>query len=146
MAPLHDFVSALLRSLLYFFLYLYCFNLCNQYTTVEEDRINKPDRPIPSGLVSVEGARFRWYIMTALYLVTGLGIGNIWSCLLWIFAYSMYNFYGWSEHWVTKNGIVMPLGIVWYTVGLGGLLLPETSGLTKRVSYSLEWSHYMLLL
>ena len=107
-----DFVSALLRSLLYFCLYLYSFNLCNQYTGVEEDRINKPDRPIPSGLVSVEGARFRWYIVTAFYLVTGLAIGNIWSCFLWIFAYSMYNFYGWSEHWFTKNGIVMPLGSV----------------------------------
>ena len=77
-----DFVSALLWSLLYFCLYLYSINLCNQYTGVEEDRINKPDRPIPSGLVSVEGARFRWYIVTALYLVTGLAIGNVWSCFL----------------------------------------------------------------
>ena len=127
-----DFVSALLRSLLYFFLYLYSFNLCNQYTGVEEDRINKPDRPIPSGLVSVKGARFRWYIVTALYLVTGLAIGNVWSCFLWIFAYSMYNYYGWSEHWFTKNGIVMPLGSVaqgWagWTAATGGLWFDQES-------------------
>ena len=129
-----DFVSALLRSLLYFYLYLYSFNLCNQYTGVEEDRINKPDRPIPSGLVSVEGARFRWYIVTVLYIVTGIAIGNVWSCFLWIFAYSMYNYYGWSEHWVTKNSIVMPLGTVaqgWagWTAATGDIWLDQESAL-----------------
>ena len=55
------------------------FNLSNQYTGAEEDKINKPDRPIPSGLVTVEGARFRWYIVTVLYLIVGLAIGNVWS-------------------------------------------------------------------
>ena len=53
----------------------------------EEDRINKPDR-----LVSVEGARFRWYIVTMLYIVTGLAIGNVWSSLLLLLETS-----GWTK-------------------------------------------------
>ena len=44
----------------------------------------------------------------------------------------MYNFYGWSEHWVTKNGIVMPLGSVvhgWagWTAATGDLWLDQES-------------------
>ena len=129
-----NYIPALLRSLLYFYLYLYSFNLCNQYTGVEEDRINKPDRPIPSGLVSVEGARFRWYIVTALYIVAGVAIGNVWSCFLFIFAYSMYNYYRGSEHWFTKNSVLIPLGTVvqgWagWTAATGDLWLDQESAL-----------------
>ena len=127
-----NYVPALLWSLFYFCLYIYTFNLCNQYTGVEEDRINKPDRPIPSGLVSVEGARFRWYIVTVLYIVAGLAIGNVWSSLLWIFDTIMHNHYGWSEHWFTKNSVFIPLGTVvqgWagWSVATGDIWLDQES-------------------
>ena len=127
-----NYVPALLWSLFYFCLYIYTFNLCNQYTGVEEDRINKPDRPIPSGLVSVEGVRFRWYIVTVLYIVAGLAIGNVWSSLLWIFDIAMYYHYGWSEHWFSKNSVFIPLGTVvqgWagWSVATGDIWLDQES-------------------
>ena len=105
-----DYVSAVLWALIYFFHYIYSFNLSNQYTGAEEDKINKPDRPIPSGLVTVEGARFRWYIITVSYLVVGVAIGNVWSSLLWILNYLVYHHCGLSEHWFTKNSIFLPVG------------------------------------
>ncbi|KAJ8454853.1 hypothetical protein ONZ45_g19145 [Pleurotus djamor] len=37
--------------------FIYFFNLSNQITGIEEDRINKPDRPIVTGKVSIEGAK-----------------------------------------------------------------------------------------
>ena len=88
-----DCVSAVLWALIYFFHYIYSFNLSNQYTGAEEDKINKPDRPILSGLVTVEGARFRWYVVTVLYHLAGLAIGNVWSSLLWILDYLAYNMF-----------------------------------------------------
>ena len=127
-----NYATALLWSLLYFCLYIYTFNLCNQYTGVEEDKISKPDRPIPSGLVSVEGVRFRWYIVTVLYIVAGLAIGNVWSSLLWIFDTIMHSHYGWSEHWFTKNSVFIPLDVVvqgWagWSVATGDVWLDQES-------------------
>ena len=127
-----DCVSAVLWALIYFFHYIYSFNLSNQYTGAEEDKINKPDRPIPSGLVTVEGARFRWYIITVSYLVVGVVIGNVWSSLLWILNYLVYHHCGLSEHWFTKNSIFLPVGCVvmeWaaWTIVTGSIWMDQKS-------------------
>ena len=127
-----DCVSAVLWALIYFFHYIYSFNLSNQYTGVEEDKINKPDRPIPSGLVTVEGARFRWYIVTVLYLVVGVAIGNVWSSLLWILGYLAHNHCGLSEHWFTRNSVFLPVGTVvmgWaaWTIVTGSIWMDQES-------------------
>ena len=127
-----DCVSAVLWALIYFFHYIYSFNLSNQYTGAEEDKINKPDRPIPSGLVTVEGARFRWYIITVSYLVVGVAIGNVWSSLLWILNYLVYHHCGLSEHWFTKNSIFLPVGCVvmeWaaWTIVTGSIWMDQKS-------------------
>ena len=127
-----DCVSAVLWALIYFFHYIYSFNLSNQYTGAEEDKINKPDRPIPSGLVTVEGARFRWYIITVSYLVVGVAIGNVWSSLLWILDYLVYHHCGLSEHWFTKNSIFLPVGCVvmeWaaWTIVTGSIWMDQES-------------------
>ena len=127
-----DCVSAVLWALIYFFHYIYSFNLSNQYTGAEEDKINKPDRPIPSGLVTVEGAQFRWYIITVSYLVVGVVIGNVWSSLLWILNYLVYHHCGLSEHWFTKNSIFLPVGCVvmeWaaWTIVTGSIWMDQES-------------------
>ena len=77
-------------ALIYYFLYLYCFNLYNQIAGAEEDKIDKPDRPIPSGLLILQGARYRWYLVTTLYILAGIAIGNVWSCFLWMLVALMY--------------------------------------------------------
>ena len=105
-----DYIAVLPWVLFYFFLYLYSFNLCNQVAGVEEDRIDKPDRPIPSGLLTIQGAKKRWYVATVLYILAGVAIGNVWSSFLWIFTTLMLCYGGWDKHWFTKNCIPMPLG------------------------------------
>ena len=50
--------------------------------------------------------------LPVLYIVTGLAIGNVWSSLLWIFDSIMHNHYGWSEHWFTKNSVLLSVGVV----------------------------------
>ena len=107
---LADFMAALPFAVVYFFLYLYSFNLSNQIAGVEEDKIDKPDRPIPSGLLTIQGAKYRWWVVTALYVATGIVIGNVWSCILWILTFLALNHGGMDKHWFTKNCIAMPLG------------------------------------
>ena len=109
---LMDFVTVIPWALLYFFLYQYSFNLSNQIAGVEEDKINKPDRPIPSGLITLQGAKHRWYVVAALYIIAGMAIGNVWSSLLWIIAMSLHNDCGWDKHWFTKNSIIMVIGVI----------------------------------
>ena len=107
---LADFMAALPFAVVYFFLYLYSFNLSNQIAGVEEDKVDKPDRPIPSGLLTIQGAKYRWWIVTALYVATGVVIGNVWSCILWIVTFLAYDHGGMDKYWFTKNCISMPLG------------------------------------
>jgi 4-hydroxybenzoate polyprenyltransferase len=61
-AKVSDVVSILclpwyFTATLIFFLYQYTFELANQAYGVEEDRINKPNRPVPAGLIKVEQLR-----------------------------------------------------------------------------------------
>jgi len=106
-----DFARILAWSLLYFWLYLYGHTLANQIVGVDEDRINKPERPLPSGLVSREGARQRLAVVTGLLIATGflLGIGR-WA-LLWAATYLLLNFFG-HRHWFWKNTLPMSMGAV----------------------------------
>src|SRR5262249_9751622 len=101
---------ALGRCALYFWLYVYTFCLGNQLAGVAGDRIDKPDRPLPSGAVSPEGARRRWAGLTVAFLVVGGWFGVLPWTVLWVLAATMHNFGGWSRHWFTKNCVVMPLG------------------------------------
>jgi 4-hydroxybenzoate polyprenyltransferase len=102
---------ALGRCALYFWLYINTFCLGNQLASVVGDRIDKPDRPLPSGAVSREGARRRWAVLTVAFLVVGWWFGVLPWTVLWVFAATMHNFGGWSRHWFTKNCIAMPLGV-----------------------------------
>ena len=97
-------------TVLYFFLFVYSFNLCNQIAGVEEDKIDKPDRPIPSGMLTLTGARYRWYTVTTLYVLANITIGNLWSPFLWIIITLMNSYGGWDKHWFTKNCVCMTLG------------------------------------
>ena len=101
--------QTLLRSLCYFCLYLYGHTLANQIAGVEEDRVNKPGRPLPAGLVSPAGAILRLAVVTALFLLLGwqLGVGR-WAAL-WAVTYLLLNFYG-HLHWFFKNCLPMSVG------------------------------------
>lgn len=120
-------LSALLGSLLYFWLYLYGHTLANQIVGVDEDRINKPERPLPSGLVSPQGARRRLAVVTGLLLATGslLGVGR-WA-LLWAATYLLLNFYG-HRHWFSKNSLPMSVGALAMLGAAWEIVRPLTAG------------------
>lgn len=110
-APPPDFAQTIGWSVLYFWFYLYGHTLANQIVGIEEDRINKPERPLPSGLVSRTGALRRLAVATVLLIATGflLGVGR-WA-LLWAATYLLLNFFG-HRHWFWKNTLPMSVGAV----------------------------------
>ncbi|MFT3767301.1 MAG: UbiA family prenyltransferase [Minicystis sp.] len=109
-ASMGDVARALGYGGLYFWLYIYSFCLGDQIVGVEEDRINKPDRPIPAGLVSIRGAYIRWFVAMAAFLAAGAALGVFKWALLWVVVSVLHNFGGWDRHWLTKNCVAMPLG------------------------------------
>jgi 4-hydroxybenzoate polyprenyltransferase len=113
--------QAAARGLIYFWLYIYTFCLSNQIAGLEEDRINKPHRPIVRGVVSLKGARRRWLWSMLAFTMVGWLFG-VWPwTLLWQFVTILHNFAGCAKHWFGKNiimafGIVSELGAAWEIV------------------------------
>jgi 4-hydroxybenzoate polyprenyltransferase len=111
----------LLKSILYFWLYIYTFNLSNQYVGFKEDGLNKPNRPIPSGLVTMPGTVFRWWVFTVLYLVVAFLLGVFHWAVSWTIIVILHNWLRWSWHWLGKNtlmglGTFVQLAAAWEIV------------------------------
>lgn len=105
----------------YFFLYIFTFCLSNQLNGVDEDRLNKPDRPLVRGLLSRRGAQVRWVISMIVFALLGWWLGVLEWALLWEGVIILHNFLGWSKHWFTKNmamflGTVAQLAAAWQIV------------------------------
>ncbi len=110
------------RCLVYSFFYAFTFCLSNQIVGVQEDRINKPDRPLARGLVSIEGAKIRWVLGMLGYLAVGGLFGVLPWVLLWQVLTLLHNFGSWSKQWYTKNlfnglGVFAGLSANWQLVG-----------------------------
>ncbi|WP_187294777.1 UbiA family prenyltransferase [Chitinophaga pinensis] len=99
-----------LTSLSYAVLYIYTFCMGNQLDGVEEDRLNKPYRPLVTGLVTVRETYRRFWIYNILYALYGLLLGTFWYAIAWIIVSCYLNLGGGSNHWATKNLVGMTLG------------------------------------
>ncbi|KAF7330606.1 UbiA prenyltransferase [Mycena sanguinolenta] len=119
-------VESIAHSLAYFALFVYAFNLANQITGVDEDRINKPDRPLPSGLVTVRGAYIRWYAITLFHLAISATWGVLPWTIPWVLINIHVNFYGGDKHWFTKNLIFLSVGSFCQLQAAWGLVAPIT--------------------
>ena len=51
-------------------------NIQNDILDLESDRLNRPERPLVTGKVSVKAARITWIVLFALMLLCGLGDSN----------------------------------------------------------------------
>jgi 4-hydroxybenzoate polyprenyltransferase len=86
--------------------YGYVFDIANQTMAVEEDAINKPYRPIPAGLLSVEGARLRWAFSWCLFplvlaALSGPGAGAL--LILWEIWVAFCYVWPKPNHWFFRN-------------------------------------------
>ncbi|PWY66008.1 hypothetical protein BO70DRAFT_301959 [Aspergillus heteromorphus CBS 117.55] len=97
----------------------YCWDIVNQLVSVEEDRVNKPYRPITAGLVSVSGAYRRWGLSWCLFgwisrTLSG-GSGLLFFVLSQAWVFLCYVHPGWN-HWFARNAF--PAGWTYLTFRL----------------------------
>ncbi|CAG8748249.1 7870_t:CDS:2 [Dentiscutata erythropus] len=96
----------LFKVAIYFSSFLISFNWLNQFDDVEEDKLNKPFRPIPSGLVTVEGARRRLIAFNIIFPIVSYLIGGLpllISAFLWQMWFVTYKLLNLSVNALCKN-------------------------------------------
>jgi 4-hydroxybenzoate polyprenyltransferase len=114
--------TTLALASLYFGLYVFTFAVSNQLIGLEEDRRNKPDRPLPAGMITLRGAFARWAIAMVLFPALGAVLGIAHWALLWQLCFCLYNFGGFARHWATKSlimglGLIAQLAAAWNVIG-----------------------------
>jgi 4-hydroxybenzoate polyprenyltransferase len=122
--PVHglgDLILVLLKEVIYCWLCITTFCLSSQLVGIEEDRLNKPDRPLVVGRVTRHGARIRWIIgmiaLTSFAAVTGT---LLWA-LTWQIGCLLYDYCGGAKHWYGKTllggiGVTSEIGAAWQLV------------------------------
>jgi 4-hydroxybenzoate polyprenyltransferase len=88
---------------------LLVFNIANQRSpsAVQEDRINKPHRPIPSGRISSEQAQQLLFVLLPITLVLGYGVG-VWkeTILLSVFQHLYNDLHGCDGNFLVRNALI----------------------------------------
>lgn len=115
-----DLVGLLPGVTIITFTFSYSFDIANQAFSVEEDAINKPDRPIVSGRLAIEGAYARWFLSWIMFpILTYLMVDSSAAIILVLWELWITVFYVWPkvDHWVARNiftalGAVLQLGLL----------------------------------
>lgn len=132
----YDVGAAFPRALTYIWLYVFHFDLSNQKDpgSIEEDKLNKPWRAIPSGRLTIEAAQ-KWYVVaTCMLLTASLLLGGFPEALAFMVETWVYDYVGASSWW-GKNII----NALFYSTGqLGATRVAAMKSTTMtRVGY--EW-------
>ncbi|KDR71875.1 hypothetical protein GALMADRAFT_126848 [Galerina marginata CBS 339.88] len=129
-----------LSLLLWLIPYVYFLNLSNQITGVEEDVINKPDRPIPSGKVTLAGAKVRWVITLAAFLALALMQPSLLpETICWISTVAFLCLSAAGNHWFGKNCVGMTAGTVALLNGSWKAVAPPTAQSERYVVAIAIW-------
>ncbi|KAI0295102.1 UbiA prenyltransferase family [Multifurca ochricompacta] len=99
----HTTVERMLYALLWTWLHLLQFCVSNQSLDPEEDASNKPWRPIPSGLMSVVGARaLRWVLLPSCFFLS-VYLEAYWQGISLALAFLAHNEFGLHSHMIMRN-------------------------------------------
>ena len=102
----------------------------NQICGVQEDEINKPDRPIAAGATSLKAARIRWAVLTVLYFSYGCYLrACVWSAM-WIAISFAHNFLSFGDFGPTKD----------LCIGLGCVAQLTAAWLIGGAPYEVGWN------
>ncbi|GAB7030497.1 UbiA family prenyltransferase [Streptomyces sp. NPDC021749] len=132
-----------LCGFLYFWLYIYGFTLTNQLYGVEEDRVNKPFRPLVTGRSSYRGAQRRAVVVLLLFPLVAWWLGVLLWALVWEATYLLTNVARWERHWFVKN-LSMGIGVTVQLAAAWSLVTPLTQ-LAWRWVLTLAVSIWLLI-
>ena len=116
---------ALGQGFVYFLLFILSFCIANQIVGIDEDRLNKPDRPLVTGIVSYHGALVRLVCSQIVFSLVGLCFNVLEWALLWQLFTFLYHFAHWDKNWFTK-GLVIGIGAVAQLCAAWQLVTPIT--------------------
>jgi 4-hydroxybenzoate polyprenyltransferase len=88
------------------FLCNYIFDIANQASSPEEDVLNKPNRPIPAGLISIDQAKTRWLLAWTLGPLFIYFFFGVWATIhLFHFQSIIFVCYVWPRwySWLMRN-------------------------------------------
>jgi 4-hydroxybenzoate polyprenyltransferase len=120
-APPGRALTLFLVTCLFAWLQFYSVALAEQLHAQAEDSLNKPWRPLASGLVSYSGFRLRRNIVGVLYLILGAALGAEWWCVAVVVISCLHAQAGLSRLWLTKNilpslALLTMLGAQWHVI------------------------------
>jgi 4-hydroxybenzoate polyprenyltransferase len=87
-------------------IFCYIFDIANQTTSVLEDKLNKPYRPIPAGLLTMDQAYRRWWVSWTLGPLILYSLCGEWAAIHLIgWELFITFFYVWPKynHWFCRN-------------------------------------------
>jgi len=87
--------------------------MMNQIVGIDEDKINKPDRPLASGLINLNQAKMRLGITMVLFPTYAYFSGDLTilcSAIGWQVIMICYNYFGFDKHWFNKNIVFITTG------------------------------------
>ncbi|KAJ7657261.1 UbiA prenyltransferase family-domain-containing protein [Mycena polygramma] len=110
-------LNSLLHGLLWQELHLIAFEIQNQITGLEEDKLSKPTRPLVSGRLTVRTAQRIYLLLIVLSLSNSAYHGIVPCSLLHLVSMCTYNELGLSRYWALKS-FLGSLGYVSYSWGV----------------------------
>ncbi|KZO90321.1 hypothetical protein CALVIDRAFT_547615 [Calocera viscosa TUFC12733] len=143
-APVHS-KSQLFLAIVWIWLHLLQCNVSNQYKSCEEDKINKPWRPLPSQRVTfIQAQKLRWALV-ALCLTYSLSFGVDVALVSVVLTLTMivYDEVGLAGHWAGKN-ICAVYGYGTFEIG-ATKIMGYTSDLDKTAQMSVVLSAMIVL-
>ncbi|QDS67657.1 hypothetical protein FKW77_004824 [Venturia effusa] len=108
--------TLLAKAVIWNQLHLLTFQVRNQIDGVEEDRIAKPDRPLPSGRITLGEARALYYSLFALMVIAGISLNTLPCTITYSVAIVVYNEGGLAAIPVVKN-VFGAIGLACYCWG-----------------------------
>ncbi|CAE7196399.1 unnamed protein product [Symbiodinium natans] len=121
-------------------LFLIMFDLANQFLGVEEDTINKPWRPIPKGLMTVQGCKVRYGIVSVAFLLAGMHNKQTFPCVLWFLDVLGY-VVQWDKNWFFKTFVFMPVAVMANIMLPASLVVGSQPAVLEWVAvYALFWT------
>jgi 4-hydroxybenzoate polyprenyltransferase len=122
-------------------LYEQSFTYINQIYGIEEDRVNKPDRPLVKGTVTVREAVFSWILTMIAYSL----VSYQWEVLSWSAVWQVtvlpYHVFDMAKHWLWRNAYMF----VGYAVMLAASwrIIAEPDALTNYVTFMLPFATFL---
>jgi 4-hydroxybenzoate polyprenyltransferase len=118
--------SVVAEAVLWSVLYIYVYDASNQAEGAAEDALNKPYRPVPAGLVTVAGMRFRMVIGSVLYLVLSAWISGVAliAAAMWTATAILPNLYASPRYYLFFKPFTMLVGVAAQLAGSWEIAYP----------------------